>query len=264
MMKDKITLEGVEETMFVPLIARAIESKRKKPAFIDEVAIRVMEELDYDFSKHKAKMNIWGCATRTVLFDNEVKLFIESNPDCTIINLACGLDNRFSRVDNGRIHWYNIDFDNIINLRKGIFESHERVLDIASSVFDYSWIEQIKNKENVLIIAEGVLMYFTEAQVKELFDTIADSFKNVTLLIEFMSTTVVKNQKMHETTKTTSAHFIWGVSEVREFEVLCPKYSYVLEHNFTDGMKHYSPIFITLISPILRKANNKIGRFVKK
>ena len=263
-MKDKITLEGVEETMFVPLIARAIESKRKNPAFVDEVAVRVMEELNYDFSKHRAKMNIWGCATRTVLFDNEARKFIEANPACTVINIASGLDNRFSRVDNGQIQWYNIDLDNIINLRKEIFVDHERITDIACSALDYAWIEKIKERDNVLIIAEGIVMYFTEDEVIQLFTEIAKSFSKVTALVEIMSTNMVKNQNMHETTKTTSARFVWGLPKVSDFEKLCGTYSYVREYNFTDGMKHYSPIFITLISPILRKFNNSIGVFVKK
>lgn len=264
LMKDKITLEGVEETMFIPLIARAIESKRKNPAFIDEVAVRVMEELNYDFSKYKAKMNIWGCATRTVIFDNEAREFIEANPNCTVINIASGLDNRFSRADNGQIQWYNIDLDNIINLRKGIFNEHNRVTDIACSALDYTWIDKIKERDNVLVIAEGIVMYFTEDETAQLFNTIARSFSKVTALVEVMSTKMVERQNMHEVTKTTSARFIWGLPKVCDFEKLCGTYSYVREHNFTDGMKHYSPIFITLISPILRKLNNSIGVFVKK
>ena len=264
LMKDKITLEGVEETMFVPLIARAIESRRKNPAFVDEVAVRVMDELNYDFLKHKAKMNIWGCATRTVLFDDEAREFIEANPTCTVINIASGLDNRFSRVDNGQIQWYNIDLDNIINLRKGIFVEHERVTDIACSALEYAWIEMIKERDNVLIIAEGIVMYFTEDEVTRLFAAIANSFSRVTVLVELMSTKMVEKQNMHEITKTTSARFIWGLNKVSDFEKLCPEFSYVREHNFTDGMKRYSPIFITLISPILRKLNNSIGVFVKK
>ncbi len=263
MLKDKINLEGVEETMFVPLIARAIESKKKNPAFYDGVALKVMDTLNYDFSKHKAKMNIWGCSARTIIFDREATSFINKNPDCTIINIACGLDDRFSRVDNGKITWYNIDLENIINLRKQIFNEHERVIDIACSVFDYSWIEKIKNKENVLVIAEGILMYFTENQIKELFSTISKSFKKCTLLIEIMSSFMVKNQNKHETIKKTTAKFVWGIKEVKDFAKLCPEFKYVDEYNLTKEMKRFAPIRISLISAMLNKVNNKIGYFIK-
>ncbi len=32
---------------------------------------------------------------RTVVLDELVKNFIEKNPDCTVVNIACGLDTRF-------------------------------------------------------------------------------------------------------------------------------------------------------------------------
>lgn len=122
----------------------------------------------------------------------------------------------------------------------------------------------IKERDNVLIIAEGIVMYFSEDEVTQLFGTIAKSFSKVTALVEVMSKKMIERQNMHEITKTTSARFIWGLPKVSDFEKLCGAYSYVREHNFTDGMKHYSPIFITIISPILRKLNNSIGVFVKK
>ena len=36
---------------------------------------------------------------------------------------------------------------------------------IAKSVFDYSWINDVKTNQSVLIIAEGILMYFTKMEV---------------------------------------------------------------------------------------------------
>jgi O-methyltransferase involved in polyketide biosynthesis len=69
------------------------------------------------------------------------------------------LDDRFTRVDNGRIKWYNIDFENVIKLREKLIEKNERVYNISSSALDFKWIDEIENKENVLIIAEGFLMY---------------------------------------------------------------------------------------------------------
>ena len=264
MIKEKINIEGVEETMFVPLIARALESKKKNPAFYDAVAVRVLETLNYDFSKHKAKMNMWGCAARTIILDREVKSFIAKNPDCSIINIACGLDDRFSRVDNGTVNWYNVDLENIINIRKNIFEHQNRRVDIARSILDYSWIEEIKNKENVLIVAEGILMYFTENEVKDLFQMIAKSFPKCSLVIEIMSEFMLKNQKKHETIKKTTAKFKWGIKEVADFVHLCPDYEYVRECNFTTEMKRFAPIRIGLISPMLKSINNKIGIFNKR
>lgn len=264
MTKLKINLSGVNETMLVPVYARALESKKKKPAFYDETAINIVDSIDYDFKKHgKSKMNMWGCAARTIIFDREVTAYIRKHPECSVINMACGLDARFNRVDNGRIQWYNIDFDNVMNIRKNIFSKNNRVTDISGSVLEDSWMEKIKNKEDVLIIAEGLLMYLKKDEVQNLFQTISSSFSNCTVLCELMSNWMVKNQKMHDTIRNTTAVFNWGIDKTEDFTKLCPTYKMTGDFNLTDTMKRFSPIFISLIAPVLISRNNRIGRFEK-
>lgn len=169
-MKEKIDLSAVSETMLVPLYARAIESKKENPEFIDQTAIKVMESLDYNFKKRfktsTNKMNFWGCSARTVILDNLTKEYIKENPDATIINIACGLDDRFSRADNGQIIWYNLDFEDIIDLREKLIEKNDRIINIASSALDFTWMDKIENNENVLVIAEGFLMYLDKKKLK--------------------------------------------------------------------------------------------------
>lgn len=262
-MKKQIDLSGVNETMLVPLYARALESKRRNPAFHDKTAVRIIDALDYDFAKHEQKMNMWGCAARTILFDREAGQYIEKYPDCTVINLACGLDDRFSRLDNGRIKWYNIDFENIIALRKDLIEPNERVTDIASSALDFAWMEQVALRPQTLIIAEGFLMYLTEEEVRSLFDRIAEHFENSTLLLELMSTWMVKNQSKHDTIKKTGAVFRWGVTKTEDFTKLCPTYKMTGDYNFTDTMKRYSPVMLSIFSLFFRSKNNRLGRFEK-
>lgn len=265
MEKQQINLSGVNETMLVPLYARALESKKKKHAFFDETAVRVVDSLDYDFAKHgKSKMNMWGCAARTIILDREAKAYIDKNPDCTVVNMACGLDDRFSRVDNGHIDWYNIDFENVMAIRNKLIPSRDRVTDIIGSVLDVSWLERIKNRKNVLIIAEGLLMYLKEDEVQSLFEKMADSFEFCTLLLELMSLWMVEHQRFHDTVKLTAAVFSWGIENTNDFSQLCPMFQMTGDFNLTDVMKQFSPIFITLISPKLRAGNNRIGRFEKK
>lgn len=262
MNKENIDLSGVSETMLIPMYARYLESQSKNPSFYDKTSVKVINSLNYDFKKFsRNKMNMWGCAARTTILDREVKEYIKLYPNANVINIACGLDDRFSRVDNGKIKWYNIDFKNVMKIRKKIILPHMRVVNISKSVFDFSWINEIDSKTNVLIIAEGILMYFTKDEVKLLFDTISDSFKHTTLLLELMSKWMVKNQKHHDVTKTTSASFKWGIEKSNDFTKLCTKYKMIDEYSMTKEMKKYSPLFISLISPILSPINNRIAKF---
>lgn len=265
MEKEKITLSGVNETLFVPLYARALESRKPNHLFYDETAVRVIDSLDYDFEKQgKSSMNMWGCAARTVIFDEQTKAHIAAYPDCCVINMACGLDDRFSRVDNGRIHWYNIDFPDVIELREKLIAPNDRVTDLPCSVFDYSWIDRIENKDHALILAEGFLMYITAEEAKELFTTVAERFTHSCLLLELMTQWMVDHQQLHDTTHANDVTFKWGVKETAEFTTLCPQYELTGEYNFTDGMKHFAPVRMAFIAPILRKRNNRLGCFVQR
>ena len=261
----KTTLKGVNETLFVPLYARALESRKPDHLFYDATAVRVIDSLDYDFAKHgKSKMNMWGCAARTVLFDQQAAAHIQAHPDCCVVNLACGLDDRFHRLDNGRIRWFNIDFPDVILLRQELIEPNDRVTDLACSAFEESWMDKIPDKDHALIIAEGFLMYVTANQAKQLFGGIARRFTHSTLLLELMTQWMVDHQKYHDTTKKTDVTFLWGVQETADFVRLCPEYRMTGEYNFTDGMKHFAPVRMALIAPILRKKNNRMGRYEQR
>ncbi len=262
MEKEKITLTGVNETLLVPLYARALESRKQKHLFYDATAVRIIDSTSYDFAKHgESPMNMWGCAARTVLFDEQAAAHIKAHPDCAVINLACGLDDRFRRVDNGKIHWYNVDLPDVMELREKLIEAHDRVTNIACSAFDYSWMDQIPNKDHALIIAEGFLMYVTEEEVKGLFDTVAERFTHTTLLLEFMTKWLVDHQKMHDTTQKINVSFVWGIQESADFIQLCPQFKMTGEYNFTDGMKHFAPIRMAFMSLIMRSKNNRLACF---
>ncbi len=110
-------LEGVPETLLIPLWARAVESKQENPIIIDDLSIEMIEKIEYDFSKFdKAWMSQTGVVIRTELLDKATDAFICRNPDAVIINIGCGLDTRFFRVDNGRINWYDLDLPEVIKL----------------------------------------------------------------------------------------------------------------------------------------------------
>ena len=103
----KHNLKGVSKTLLIPLWARAIETKHPNPIIKDEKAVEIMENIEYDFSQFdERKMPQVSIAIRTELLDNATKVFIENHPQAVIINIGCGLDTRFSRLDNGKIHWY--------------------------------------------------------------------------------------------------------------------------------------------------------------
>ena len=100
-MEIKLQLGDVETTALIPLSNRASETLRKNPRIRDEKAVEIIRELAVD-TKNYDKLVTHECViARTIMFDDAVKKLTDKYPDAVFLNLGCGLDNRFVRVDNG-------------------------------------------------------------------------------------------------------------------------------------------------------------------
>ena len=220
----RIDLHGIPETLLIPLFVRAKATLEKQPRITDQKAVDIVNSLDYDFSKWEgSKLTYKGVVARTIILDREVKAYIKDHPDAIIVNIGCGFDTRFDRVDNGQIDWYDLDVPEAIEARKKFFPPHERVHTIAKSAWDFTWCDDVQvNGRPVLFIAEGLLMYFTEQEVKELFVNIQDRFPGSLLLIELMAKWSASHTSMHDSVSKTGATFKWGVSSGDEVIRLCP------------------------------------------
>ncbi|HML04900.1 MAG TPA: class I SAM-dependent methyltransferase [Methanobacterium sp.] len=237
----QLKLESVSETLLVPLWARATETKHANPIIKDEKAIEMMEQIDYDFSKFDDQWPTQvSIAIRTEILDCATKSFIDKYPEATIINLGCGLDTRFLRVDNGEIRWYDLDLPEPMEIRKQFFHNSDRYKMIAKSVFDYSWIDNIESNEHVLIIAEGLMMYFTEDEVKELINKLINSFKGAEMLLETIPTSLVKQSQKQDLIKKQyqmEAQFQWGIKKGKDLEKLNNQIKFIEDWHYFDFHK---------------------------
>ena len=89
--KIKPKLNGTAETMLQCFYARAMHSRNPKNKFRDTKAEELIDRIDYDFSNAKKDTAMsGGIVARSVVFDELVSDFIRKNPDCTVVNIACG------------------------------------------------------------------------------------------------------------------------------------------------------------------------------
>ncbi len=256
-----IKLDNVSETMLVTLYARAKDAKSKNPILNDKKSFEIFSQLDYDFSKfEKAWASYYGILSRAKVMDNQVRKFMEKYPDCMIVSIGSGLDTRFLRVDNGKIRWYNLDLPEVIEERKLFFEPNDRVTDIPKSAFDSSWTKEIKlNGKKLLIVSEGVLMYFEEKQIKEFLEMLTDSFDSFEAQFDLLYKGTAKATKHHDVLKNMKATFKWGVKDGSEVVKLNPKLKQTGLINFTDEMKLHLSGWKKLLIPIFYIVNNRLG-----
>ena len=257
-------LKGVPETLLVPLWARATETKNDNPIIKDEKAIEIMDQIEYDFSKFKnQEPTLVSVAVRTEILDRAVKSFIDKYQDATIINIGCGLDTRFLRADNGRIIWYDLDLPEVISIRKQFFQESERHKMIAKSVFDYSWIDDINANEHVLIIAEGIFMYLTEPEVKDIMSKLAAAFKEAEMLLETTPASLVKQNQKQDIIKDQyqiEARLQWGIKKGKEIEKLNDRIEFIEDWHYFDYHKDRWKIirWLSLIPTFKDRFGNRI------
>jgi len=262
MIKMEQNLKGVPETQLVTLWARAAETKYDEPIIKDEKAIEIVNKINYDFSKFdKDWLTQINVAVRTEILDKATKAFINKYPDAVIINLGCGLDTRFSRLDNDKIHWYDLDLPESISIRKQFFNDDKRYKMIPKSVFDYSWIDDIASTNNpVLIIIEGLLIYFSEQEVKNLINKLVAKFEGADILFTMITPEIVKRESTHGIFGKMGAKFQWGIKKGEEMEKYNSKIKFIEEWIYMDYHKSRWKMFrwLSLIPGFKSKFSNRI------
>jgi O-methyltransferase involved in polyketide biosynthesis len=158
----------ISETLYIPLAARAAEMTKDNPVLTDRKSAEIINAEDM---RSKAidggRISTHGILARTIVIDDEIKKMADANPNITVINLGAGLDTRICRVDNGTMRWYDLDLPEVISIRRRFFTENEHIRFISRSVLDTAWVGEINPPEgsNTVIIAEGLLMYFSEKDV---------------------------------------------------------------------------------------------------
>lgn len=250
-------LGDVQETALIPLAVRANETERKTARIHDEKAVAIIRKLDIDTEKLDKFISHEGVIARTILFDETVKKLLRKYPDALCINIGCGLDDRFTRVDNGKIQWFNVDLPDSIAMRKQFFHETEREHMLAADILRAGWTERMPKNKVVIVIAEGLFMYFSKEQVKTLLNSMTDSFDRGFLLAELMHPKMM-NEKRHDTVKNTNAKFGWGTVTGRELLPLDTKLTLISERSFWEEMKKYSLIG-KIGSVVAGKLNNRLA-----
>jgi O-methyltransferase involved in polyketide biosynthesis len=220
-------LSGVSETLLVTLYLRATETQRPDALIKDEKAVELVARLGYDFERvRRIPMND---ANRLVIIlrnrqiDRYAQDFLARHPDAVVVHIGCGLDARFERVAerNGQVEWYDLDFPHVIELRRKLIgDERERYHFLACSALDNAWLETVSvhRPRPFLFLAEGVFMYFQEAQVKSLALTLRDHFPGAELVFDCYSPTHVWVNNFQVTTLGRIAGTQWGIWHGQELE----------------------------------------------
>lgn len=229
----QIQLEKEMETLLIPLYGRAQMSS--KGYFQDRYAENAIRSIHYDFSRLKIqeKTQIM-LSVRGALIDAFCIDFLRKQPDSTVIYLGCGLDARAKRLGMPTRLWYDLDFPEVIAIKRQLYPETKQYRLIGSSVTHWEWMDAIgQNSKPVLVIAEGLLMYLSEEEVQTLVLKMRDRFLNTTFVFDAYSHFTAKQASNHPSLKKTGAIIRWGIDSAEELTSL------------SDGILHQETIYLT-------------------
>jgi O-methyltransferase involved in polyketide biosynthesis len=210
----KVELGAVQETLFVPLAGRALETRRRRAVLRDPKAAEILASVDFDTEKYGHGMGGQVTILRTVIFDYWVSDFLAAHPGGTVVELGTGLNTRFERVADSQTHWIDLDLPDTIELRREFFADSGHRQMVAASVLDEDWMSAVReNPEPYFFTAEGVLCYLEQAP--QVIARIARTFPGSLIAFDTYSQRTLEQQHKLAAKKGIKAFWAWSCDEPR-------------------------------------------------
>ncbi|MBR0450732.1 MAG: class I SAM-dependent methyltransferase [Oscillospiraceae bacterium] len=246
MAKYHIEKNTVQETLIIPLLGRLVCSERFPHLFSDPEAKRLCDSLDYDFADKRKRMEspagLFGAleiAQRQYDLRCEVEAYLRQNPGAAVVNMGCGLDDTFSKTDNGTCIGYNLDLPDVINVRNELLPAGEREENIPCDLNDFSWIDRIDASGGAIFFATGVFYYFTTKQVRAMFCEMAERFLGAVLAFDSCNRTGAKMMRSTwlKEAGITDVNAYFSLEDEKELTQWSEKFTSVTARSYMRGYR---------------------------
>ena len=217
-----VNLQGVARTLLVPLACRAIEFVSPDAIIHDPRAVDVYNALggNSDFVMGMSGIDIFVTAMRARQFDRFARGFLARKPGGLVVDLGCGLDTRFNRLDDGQMNWLGVDLPEVIELRRQYLPDGERCKTIPQSMFELSWLDDAAQMNSpVIILAEGVFPYFSTADVKPMVMGMKARFPKAELVFDAAAPFISRHHnRTSSVLKRSGTRILWDAKNPQELE----------------------------------------------
>ena len=264
-------LSGVRATALLALYARALDNGSAHPILGDRWAEEIITRLNFDFTQFRtAKKERYGVGVRTRQMDEWTRDFVADHPDATVLDLGDGLDSRVFRVNPpSTCHWYDIDYPDVIELRNRLYSAHQRHDTIGADLTEDSWLDPLPRDRPVAIVADGVFMFLTEQELRQLLSRIVAHFPTGQIAFNAATAFQVKLANRHPAVKRAGATLQWSLDDPRALEMFHPTVKLAEERMIIESpwLSHASKAYRTTCAvmksiPALRAQGGRILRYM--
>lgn len=212
-------LDGVADTLYIPLVARIYASKRFPSYFYDEKALQLEKYIsDEIIAKNSSEYFCMTSAARYYNLDRIVKDFLNLNSKCNVIYLGAGLDTAYCRIKNKTANFYQVDLPEVISLRKKLigFNENEKLIDC--DMFKVKWQEVMDVALPSIIVASGVFQYFHEEKIINFIKSLKLIFPRGYILFDATNTIGLRYANMFvKRTGNKNAQMYFSIDNSNDF-----------------------------------------------
>lgn len=208
-------LINIPETMLWTLHNRACEAMRSDGIISDSKCVEIYNAIDYDYEKSFGKPDA-SHAVRSLMFDAKINAFLAKYPDGVIVNLGEGLETQRYRIPTEQALWISLDLPEGIAIREQFIQPDDNHIHLAMSAFEPDWLDSIPENREVFITAQGLLMFFQEAQVKQLLQLINTRLPSAWLMFDhlprWMAAKTTSEKGLYKTPHYRVPQMPWGIN----------------------------------------------------
>ena len=163
-MKERVQLGAVQETLLIPLWARAVDFLKPHSILKDAQAAELVKRIDYDFSKFAgAWKSQVGCCLRGAIFDQWTQAELAQDPETLVVEIGAGLDTRYERLGGAARRWIDLDLPDTMALRRRFFAENSQRRFVEGSVLAADWVNPVRemtalakaNRQETIVLIDG-------------------------------------------------------------------------------------------------------------
>jgi O-methyltransferase involved in polyketide biosynthesis len=241
MQTEKVLLTKEKETLLATLYARALESRSPNPILHDQMAEEAVGRIDYDFDR--LKVDTLSIAMRAKQFDLWTTDYLANHPNAIVLHLGCGLDSRVFRLNPPlTIRWLDVDFPEVIDLRRRLYRERAGYEMVGSSLSDLQWIDTLPHDRPAWVLLEGVSMYVSTDIMHPLLRQLTNHFPSGAIAFDAISPAATRMAGANRSLRATGATFGgFSVDDPQDLKKVAPKLEFVKQSR-TPEMPGYAKL----------------------
>ena len=206
-------MNSVNKTLYIPLYGKALVSRRGI-LLNDPTAEEIWEKEGFPLKgKASSKWLAFSMAMRAKVFDCWVQKKLAEFPDSVVLHMGCGLDGRCERIGEIAGIWYDLDFPEVIEIRKSWFAETAHYRMLPGNVLDLNWKNQIPAGGTAIVVMEGISMYLPPREMEELLKALKAHFNRVQLLMDCYSTFAARASKYKNPINSVGVTQVYGMDD---------------------------------------------------